>query len=204
MSIDTCSAITFDSSGSSTGRAGWTSRKPSIVRRTSSFDLLEFAAAIVWDPTEHLRRWGYCYGCPEHALQRQEGARRILCPYNSRRLEEIPAFSKPESETARIASLHPKAHDVGGNQQVAKTLRRMSQCKTSERSLRCKHYHTVPWLFSCADSVEGALLCWDQVRSRPLAEHDPRTQLFMAEHGQDLDARRQGGPLSDTFGRRVH
>ena len=49
--------------------------------------------------------------------------------------------------------------------------------------LRFGYLRLVPWRFACCESVEGCREVMDQVRSRPLEDHDPLTQDVMRRIG---------------------
>ena len=76
-----------------------------------------------------------------------------------------------------------------------------AMCKTcaSELRLNFKHLGLVPWAFVQAESIEGAKECVRQVRAQPLENHDSVTRDFLRRVGNDLDARAEGGPLTDAL-----
>jgi len=61
---------------------------------------------------------------------------------------------------------------------------------------RYKYLHLVPWFLVHATTSEGATEIVRQVRSRPLAEHDPATRRFWCSFEHDVLAVKDGLPPS--------
>jgi len=158
---------------------------------------------FLWKPLEHGRRWGMTCECAEHVQARIDGTKLITCPRNGRKLRwawdfistmandfEQGAFDLTEEMCEDDHDVWVFTHDM------------LLQAAASLR-LRFKYLSTVPWKLASADEVEGAKDCVDQIKSRPISEHDPVTQSVWARFRDDLEQRAQGGPLTAALKKEV-
>jgi len=155
--------------------------------------------SLLWKPLESGRRWGMTCECKEHVESRQAGTLHISCPRNGRKLRwawdfvntmafdfETNAADLTEDMCEGDHDLYVFLHDM------------LLQAATSLR-LRFKYLGNVPWKLACADEVSGAKDCVEQIKSKPLVDHDPLTQRAWALYGDDLEQRALGGPLTPAL-----
>ena len=159
------------------------------------------ASREVFGPAEGCRHWGMV--CPCHVAERHEGKKHIHCWRNGKRLAEVRKFVKDQ-----IAEVHHKARHLPleaaeNRQDVHKGITFHLMAEESGLRMRSKYYSKVPWLFSEADTAEGAEECMKQVRSIALELHDPLTQLIVREIGGAVDVVAEGGDPSPAVAARV-
>jgi len=150
-------------------------------------------------PTEGARHWGMVCGCEEHVRERHEGAKHQKCMYNGRRLSESWDFICREIDTAKDRKEHLTIEDCDGSQEEFRQITAKINRTISGLKLRMGYIGVVPWRLGTAGTVAGALECLNQVRSKPLEEHDPLTQDFMRRLGGDLEQRSQGGDVTPAL-----
>ena len=163
------------------------------------WEFIAVSDELVWQDAAHNRRWGLICACEQHTKDRQEGKKHIQCVWNSRRLPDAGDYVVQECNKAQAKERNLTPSQCGNNREVLKAVRTLLQVKRSEATLKGKHLNMIPWAFAQAWSEEGAQKCWDQVKSRPIEDHDVLVQDFMQRWGGDLDKRRQGEDLSEAF-----
>ena len=126
------------------------------------------------------------------------GGKHLQCPMNGRRMRKVWEFIQDQIKQFKAWALAITIHDCEGDEVLLELMRAMLRLTATTMMTRCKYFSLVPWRFATCDTQAGARECLNQVRSRPLEEHDPATRdvwqrietdvVDMAEHG-NLSAR---------------
>ena len=171
-----------------------------VVNACRDFRVWQFICLVgtfIFDPCEHIRRWGMSCDCCEE--KRKRGEKFLHCPKASRRLAGAWTFIQ-----IQISDFKQKAVDLTpamceGSNYMCGILQSLLRTAADLLFQRWKYLNVVPWAFATADTVEGAAHCMRQVRAKPLAEHDPATRDIVGRLEADLLARAAGGPCSDAL-----
>ena len=156
-------------------------------------------------PLERLRRWGLL--CPCHEQERRDPRLRQkvrMCAWNSRRL--ATAWSKIKSFVAelRAAANELRLDQCGDDTDLHTWLVNSMRACAADVLERFKYLSVVPWAFSMADTVEGAIACLQQWRARPPGDHDSMTRDVMSRLEGAIEVVANGWPVSEEFKREVY
>ena len=157
----------------------------------------------VMSKLEHCRRWGLCCSHQRCNDLRHSGVHHVDCPQNGRRLAEAWPWLKIQIHDRQESSRQLPTALTENNDDWNKICRDMCSKAAAEIRSTWKHLGQVPWAFSRADTVEGALDCIVQVSRQSLDLHDPATRYFVQTVGNDLKARSEGGELTTDLAREV-
>jgi len=154
---------------------------------------------FVMQHLEHMRRWGMICGHAECNRRRKDGERHVVCPRNGRRLKEAWEWVQLRMEDFKERAKSITLLQCEGSNEIWNLVKNMNRSCASELRTQFKHYGIVPWALVNADTVEGAADCVRQIQARPIGDHDPVVQAFVAEVGQDLQVRAAGGELTSNL-----
>jgi len=163
------------------------------VRDEAFWKYLEVSVPWVWEPLEHIRRWGLICPCVLCNDRRKAGEHHVYCPRNSRRLAEAWDWIQDRIQEFRAWSRQLGPQDCEGSHSLCDTVRRMLLRTASELQTHFSYLGKVPWLLAKADTVDGAAEVVRQINARPLADHDPATRAFVDRVGADVGVRANGG-----------
>jgi hypothetical protein len=142
-------------------------------------------------PLEQFRRWGLL--CPCHEQERRDGSKGFRhCVWNSRRLR----YAKAKVEST-VRWLRDQANNltlllVNGDAELHLNLVNALRAAAAEMETRFSYLKSLPWLYSTADTEQGARECVEQFDSVPIADHDEYTVDVMKEFGEDIRRLAQG------------
>ena len=125
-------------------------------------------------------------------MRRDQGIKHIPCIMNSRRLGGAWEFVKTQVDRAEALSHTLTAAQCGGDDNSAMSCRGQLTRLAAGANLRFAYLRVVPWAFVHADTVLGAIEVLNQVRARPLEDHDAFTRRVMNMMGGDIETRSLG------------
>jgi len=158
---------------------------------------MEAAEKHILGTLEGVRRWAMVCPCCED--KRREGAKHLHCRNNSRRLHQVPEFMSRTVADIQARARYLTAAMCGGDNEVKRLIKGMMDSAADSLMRRWKYFYIVPWRFSEADTVSGALECCQQVLARPIEEHDPTTRDIWARLSVDITTRSPGGPVTPAL-----
>ena len=150
----------------------------------------------IFEPLEHIRRWGLICGCKKCNERRAQGEKHVQCDRNGCRLKEAWEFLEDRIKDFQTWGRTITREQCEGSQEYWELLQGMCKYAASELRAHFKHLNIVPWSLSQADSIAGAKAAVDQVDKQPLENHDTVTQDFLQRVGNDLRIRAAGGDAS--------
>jgi len=162
----------------------------------------EVSHRLLWKPLEASRRWGMTCDCPHHVQQRIDHAKKhIRCSRNGHKLGTAWDFIQTLATDLEegVARLTPG--DCEDDVDVCTFVHDMALQAATSLRLRFKYLGVVPWRFAGAGRPEVAQECIDQMKARPLSDHDPVAQDIWRQLQSDLERCAGGGGVSPALQR---
>ena len=158
---------------------------------------VEVVSKIIVEPMEGARRWGLvCFCCED---KRRAGQKHVRCPRDSRKLRQAWQFVQSQKSEFSNAHRQLRLEDCEGSLELFGAVKSMLLTAVTTLETRFKYLRLVPWALSNADTVEGAQECLNQIRARPIHEHDVVTRRFVATLSADLEARAAGNACTPAL-----
>ena len=183
-------------------------KDPELIRNVTESckwpDLWVWLAAVnkyVVSPLEYIRRWGMkCNCCTDERATNSSS--RFHCPRASMRLAEASKYIKEQASHMFLLGRTLRYVDVPVPGVLAEVKRMMAKA-ASILLLKFAYLDSVPWRFVACDTMEGAIDCLQQIRSKPLEGHEQLTRMTYETHKDDLETVANGGVPSEELVRDV-
>jgi len=159
----------------------------------------EVTEKLLWGPLEAARRWGMTCECEQHVRDRKDGMHHISCPRNGRKLGVAWDFIQTLATDLEETATNLTEEMCEGDKDVCRFLHDMCLQAAAALRLRGKYLGVVPWRFAGAGDPKVAAFCVEQVKSRPLSDHDPVTRKIWGLLQADLEQRAQGGDITPAL-----
>lgn len=171
-----------------------------VLRACASVEFWQWIACsftVIYQPLEHLRRWGMVCSC--HEQERREQRCKIDCPRNGRRLREshnkICVFAVGLQQRANALDLEA----AEGNPRLHTQLVNASRAVAVGVLTRCGYLGVIPWAISRADTPDGAREVLKQYADKPDSQHDPLTLDILERLAEDIEVVADGGECSSAL-----
>ena len=153
---------------------------------------------------EEARHWGMTCSCADHVKQRRDdGIKHIHCFWNSRKLAEAWTFLEVMIKDVKEQGGHFTPDDAEGVREIWECVMVQLHKLMTGIQKRFGYLAMLPWAFSRACSVDGAVEVMKQIRARPLEQHDPLTRLVWDKVGGDIEKRSKGEPCTPALAEAV-
>ena len=161
---------------------------------------MEAAYTIVFRPMEECRRWGMTCCCEHHVKMRAEDhVHHIPCFWNGKTLHLVSKHFEIEKEAAIGMGQTVTDDDCEGSFEIKQLITVMLAKKLDGLDKFFGYFSSLPWAFSCADTIEGAQECMRLLRAKPFDKQDPVTRDIANSLGGDIERRSRGEPVSTAL-----